>query len=312
MPGGAGGRRRLRRRGRAGRQAGRRRAHGRAWRPSWSATTPPAWRTWPRSTRPASAVGMASIDVRISADASQDDLLAAIAPAQRRSRPSTATSDPAPGARRLRLQRGGGGHRSGQGRRRAAPDQSGPAGPGGAAAPRPCTPLGIQAMLLHYEIPVAGRRVVIVGRGPTLGRPLSMLLSLKEPGANAAVTVVHTGVADWAAATREADIVVGAAGVPSIITPDVIGPGFVVIGGGTHVGRPEGPLGRGRVVRRGGGVDHAPARGGGRDHRRHAAAQHRRRRRAPRPDLVSGHPPAPKDTAVPAVAPMASSTVTGL
>ena len=53
-------------------------------------------------------------------------------------------------------------------------------------------------MLLHYEIPVAGRRVVIVGRGPTLGRPLSMLLSLKEPGANAAVTVVHTGVPDWA------------------------------------------------------------------------------------------------------------------
>ena len=103
---------------------------------------------------------------------------------------------------------------------------------GARGTPRPGTPIGIQAMLLHYEIPVAGRRVVIVGRGPTLGRPLSILLSLKEPGANAAVTVVHTGVPGWQALTREADIVVGAAGVPSIITPDVIRPGSVVIGGG--------------------------------------------------------------------------------
>lgn len=99
-------------------------------------------------------------------------------------------------------------------------------------APRACTPLGIQAMLVHYEIPLAGRRVVIVGRGPTLGRPLALLLSLKEPGANAAVTVVHTGVPTWADETRTADIVVGAAGVPSIITPDVIRPGAAVIGGG--------------------------------------------------------------------------------
>jgi methylenetetrahydrofolate dehydrogenase (NADP+)/methenyltetrahydrofolate cyclohydrolase len=103
---------------------------------------------------------------------------------------------------------------------------------GDRSAPRPNTPLGIQAMLLHYQIPVAGRQVVIVGRGPTLGRPLSLLLSLKEPGANAAVSVVHSGVPDWPAMTRAADIVVGAAGVPSIIMPDVIGPGSVVIGGG--------------------------------------------------------------------------------
>jgi methylenetetrahydrofolate dehydrogenase (NADP+)/methenyltetrahydrofolate cyclohydrolase len=98
--------------------------------------------------------------------------------------------------------------------------------------PRPCTPLGIQAMLSHYEVPVAGRRVVIVGRGPTIGRPLSILLSLKEPGANAAVDLVHTGVADWADHTREADIVVGAAGVGNMITPDVVRPGACVIGGG--------------------------------------------------------------------------------
>jgi methylenetetrahydrofolate dehydrogenase (NADP+) / methenyltetrahydrofolate cyclohydrolase len=98
--------------------------------------------------------------------------------------------------------------------------------------PRPCTPLGIQAMLRHYEVPVEGRSVVVVGRGPTLGRPLALLLSSKETGANAAVTVVHTGVKDWAEYTRRADIVVGAAGVPNMITPDVVARGACVIGGG--------------------------------------------------------------------------------
>jgi methylenetetrahydrofolate dehydrogenase (NADP+) / methenyltetrahydrofolate cyclohydrolase len=102
----------------------------------------------------------------------------------------------------------------------------------GAAGARPCTPAGIQAMLAHYEVPVEGRSVVIVGRGPTIGRPLSMLLALKEPHANAAVTVVHTRVKDWQRYTREADIVVGAAGVPSMITPEVIKPGSCVVGGG--------------------------------------------------------------------------------
>jgi methylenetetrahydrofolate dehydrogenase (NADP+)/methenyltetrahydrofolate cyclohydrolase len=102
----------------------------------------------------------------------------------------------------------------------------------GADAPRPNTPAGIQAMLAYYEVPVEGRHVVIVGRGPTLGRPLSMLLTLKQPHANAAVTVVHTGVKDWSSYTRQADIVVGAAGVPNMITPDVIRPGSCVIGGG--------------------------------------------------------------------------------
>jgi methylenetetrahydrofolate dehydrogenase (NADP+)/methenyltetrahydrofolate cyclohydrolase len=87
-------------------------------------------------------------------------------------------------------------------------------------------------MLRHYDVPVEGRSVVIVGRGPTLGRPLALLLSLKEPGANAAVTVVHTGVRNWPEHTRRADIVVGAAGVPNMITPDVIAPGSCVIGGG--------------------------------------------------------------------------------
>jgi methylenetetrahydrofolate dehydrogenase (NADP+)/methenyltetrahydrofolate cyclohydrolase len=102
----------------------------------------------------------------------------------------------------------------------------------GADGPVPCTPAGIQAILVHYGVPIEGRHVVVVGRGPTLGRPLSMLLALKRPHANAAVTVVHTGVADLAAYTRQADIVVGAAGVPGIIAPDMVRPGAAVVGGG--------------------------------------------------------------------------------
>ena len=102
----------------------------------------------------------------------------------------------------------------------------------GAPGPLPCTPAGIQAILAHYSVAVEGRHVVIVGRGPTLGRPLSMLLALKRPGANAAVTVIHTGVSDLGAYTRHGDVVVGAAGVPGIIGPDMIRPGAAVVGGG--------------------------------------------------------------------------------
>ncbi len=102
----------------------------------------------------------------------------------------------------------------------------------GVDGPVPCTPAGIQALLAHYQVPVEGRHVVIVGRGPTLGRPLAMLLSLKRPGANAAVTVVHTGVKNWADYTRQADIVVGAAGVPNMIGPDAVRRGAAVVGGG--------------------------------------------------------------------------------
>jgi methylenetetrahydrofolate dehydrogenase (NADP+)/methenyltetrahydrofolate cyclohydrolase len=97
---------------------------------------------------------------------------------------------------------------------------------------RPCTPAGIQAMFVHYGIEVAGRDVVIVGRGPTLGRPLALLLTLKEPGANAAVTVVHSAVPDLAEHTRRADIVVAAVGSPGVVTADMVKPGAVVVSGG--------------------------------------------------------------------------------
>ncbi|MDH5238135.1 MAG: bifunctional 5,10-methylenetetrahydrofolate dehydrogenase/5,10-methenyltetrahydrofolate cyclohydrolase, partial [Acidimicrobiia bacterium] len=98
--------------------------------------------------------------------------------------------------------------------------------------PVPCTPAGIQAMFVHYGIDVAGKHVVVVGRGPTLGRPLALLLTTKAPGANAAVTVVHTGVADIAAYTRQADIVVAAVGRPGCVTADMVKPGAVVVSGG--------------------------------------------------------------------------------
>ncbi|XVU24010.1 bifunctional 5,10-methylenetetrahydrofolate dehydrogenase/5,10-methenyltetrahydrofolate cyclohydrolase [Actinoplanes sp. CA-054009] len=104
----------------------------------------------------------------------------------------------------------------------------------GMPGPLPCTPAGIEALLAHYEIPVAGREVVILGRGATLGRPLAMLLAQKRPTANAAVTVVHTGVKDWARYTQRAEILIAAAGVPGIIQPEHVRPGATVIGAGVR------------------------------------------------------------------------------
>ncbi|MCY3785151.1 MAG: bifunctional 5,10-methylenetetrahydrofolate dehydrogenase/5,10-methenyltetrahydrofolate cyclohydrolase [bacterium] len=102
----------------------------------------------------------------------------------------------------------------------------------GIEAPLACTPAGIQYMLEAYGIPIKGAHVVIVGRGLTIGRPLANLLTLKRPGANAAVTVIHTGVADLAAHTRRADILVAAAGAPGLITAEMVKPGAAVIAAG--------------------------------------------------------------------------------
>jgi methylenetetrahydrofolate dehydrogenase (NADP+)/methenyltetrahydrofolate cyclohydrolase len=102
----------------------------------------------------------------------------------------------------------------------------------GEPAPLACTPAGIVEMLTAYDVPVAGRHVVIVGRGLTIGRPLANLLTLKRPEANAAVTVVHTGVADIGAYTRSADVVVAAAGSPGLITADMVRPGAAVVAAG--------------------------------------------------------------------------------
>ncbi len=104
----------------------------------------------------------------------------------------------------------------------------------GMEGPVPCTPAGIEVLLAYYGIPVAGREVVVLGRGVTLGRPLALLLSQKRPTANAAVTVVHTGVPDWPRYTQRAEIVVAAAGVPGILQPEHLKPGATVIGGGVR------------------------------------------------------------------------------
>ena len=102
----------------------------------------------------------------------------------------------------------------------------------GVDGPLPCTPRGIQLMLATYEIQVEGKQVCVIGRGLTIGRPMALLMALKRPTANAAVTVIHTGVPDLAHYTQQADIVIAAAGVPNLVTPDMIKPGAAVIGGG--------------------------------------------------------------------------------
>lgn len=104
----------------------------------------------------------------------------------------------------------------------------------GVEAPLPCTPAGIQRLLAAYNVPIAGRHVVIVGRGLTIGRPLANLLSLKQEHANAAVTVVHTGVPkeQMVALCRQAAILVAAAGSPGLITADMVKPGAAVVAAG--------------------------------------------------------------------------------
>lgn len=96
--------------------------------------------------------------------------------------------------------------------------------------PRPCTPLGILEMLDYYKIDIAGKNVVVLGRGPTLGRPLALMLANK--GVDAAVTVLHSKVDNVSDYTRAADVVISAVGVPSVITAGMVKSGAVVISGG--------------------------------------------------------------------------------
>jgi methylenetetrahydrofolate dehydrogenase (NADP+) / methenyltetrahydrofolate cyclohydrolase len=103
----------------------------------------------------------------------------------------------------------------------------------GAPGPLPCTPAGILELLHSYDVPVEGRHAVIIGRGLTIGRPLALLMALKRPGCNAAVTVVHTGVPDLADHVARGDIVVAAAGSAGLVTKDMIKPGAAVVGAGT-------------------------------------------------------------------------------
>ena len=105
-------------------------------------------------------------------------------------------------------------------------------------APLPCTPRGIVELLRRHDIPLAGAEVCVVGRGITVGRPLGLILTRRSE--NCTVTLCHTGTRDLAAHTRSADIVVAAAGVPHLITADLIADGAVVLDVG--VSRVDGTL----------------------------------------------------------------------
>ncbi|MBI5947845.1 MAG: bifunctional 5,10-methylenetetrahydrofolate dehydrogenase/5,10-methenyltetrahydrofolate cyclohydrolase [Chloroflexi bacterium] len=98
----------------------------------------------------------------------------------------------------------------------------------------PCTPHGVVEMLGRSGNDPGGKHVVVVGRSTLVGRPLAVLLSNKARGANATVTICHTGTPDIGRHTREADIVVMAAGRPNMLTAEMVRPGVVVIDVGTN------------------------------------------------------------------------------
>jgi methylenetetrahydrofolate dehydrogenase (NADP+)/methenyltetrahydrofolate cyclohydrolase len=103
----------------------------------------------------------------------------------------------------------------------------------GEEGPLPCTPAGIVELLRAYEVPVEGRDVTIIGRGLTIGRPLSLLMSLKRPGCNAAVTVVHTAAASFVDHIQGADVVIAAAGSAGLVNAAMVKPGAAVVAAGT-------------------------------------------------------------------------------
>jgi methylenetetrahydrofolate dehydrogenase (NADP+)/methenyltetrahydrofolate cyclohydrolase len=99
---------------------------------------------------------------------------------------------------------------------------------------RPCTPAGVQELLIRSGADPGGKHVVVVGRSLIVGRPVANILMQKEKGANATVTVAHTGTRDLADITRQGEILVVAAGRPEVITGDMIRPGAVVIDVGVN------------------------------------------------------------------------------
>ncbi|MBD5627552.1 MAG: bifunctional methylenetetrahydrofolate dehydrogenase/methenyltetrahydrofolate cyclohydrolase FolD [Desulfovibrio sp.] len=105
---------------------------------------------------------------------------------------------------------------------------------GDAVTFRPCTPAGIQEMLVRSGVETAGAEVVIVGRSNIVGKPLSVMLGQKGPGANATVTLTHTATRDLAAHCRRADVLIVAAGVPGLVKADWIKPGATVIDVGVN------------------------------------------------------------------------------
>jgi len=112
----------------------------------------------------------------------------------------------------------------------------------------PCTPAGVQQLLIRNDIAVAGKHVVIVGRSNIVGKPLALILMQKAKGADATVTVCHSRTKDIGALTRQADIVVVAIGQTHFLKADMVRPGAVVIDVGIN------PLSDGKLA---GDVDFA-------------------------------------------------------
>ncbi|RKS69354.1 methylenetetrahydrofolate dehydrogenase (NADP+)/methenyltetrahydrofolate cyclohydrolase [Motilibacter peucedani] len=119
-------------------------------------------------------------------------------------------------------------------------------------APLPCTPRGCLELLRRYDVPLAGAEVVVIGRGVTAGRPMGLLFTRRTE--NATVTTCHTGTRDLAAHVRRADVVVAAAGVPGLVTADMVKPGAALLDVG--ITRVVGADGKGRYT---GDVDPAAA-----------------------------------------------------
>jgi len=98
----------------------------------------------------------------------------------------------------------------------------------------PCTPAGIQQLLLRNDVNPAGKHLVVVGRSAIVGLPFAPMMMQKKPGANATVTVCHTGSGNLKRYTKQADILVAAAGRPDTITADMVSPGCVVVDVGVN------------------------------------------------------------------------------
>ena len=98
----------------------------------------------------------------------------------------------------------------------------------------PCTPAGIQELIVRSGVETSGAEVVVVGRSNIVGKPIANMLLQKGPGANATVTVVHTRTKDLAFHCRRADILIVAAGVPGLVKPEWIKPGSCVIDVGVN------------------------------------------------------------------------------
>ncbi|MFQ5996016.1 MAG: bifunctional methylenetetrahydrofolate dehydrogenase/methenyltetrahydrofolate cyclohydrolase FolD [Dehalococcoidales bacterium] len=106
----------------------------------------------------------------------------------------------------------------------------------------PCTPHGIQQLLIRSGVKIAGAEVVVLGRSNIVGKPIANILLQKKEGANATVTVCHTGTRDISLHTKQADIIIVAAGKPKALTADMVKEGVVVVDVGVNrVGKtPEG------------------------------------------------------------------------